>query len=130
MNYKNNRTFEPTPGASVRYLQSLGITNVDSFLYKPRPSDYESPWHLNNIEQLIDELHQGFINNKNFFLQVDSDADGFTSSSIFYLYFKSLFPNAKIDWRVHSGKEHGVVVNTVPVYTDIVVIPDAGRFTA
>ena len=126
MNYKNNRTFEPTPGASVRYLQSLGITNVDSFLYKPRPSDYESPWHLNNIEQLIDELHQGFINNKNFFLQVDSDADGFTSSSIFYLYFKSLFPNAKIDWRVHSGKEHGVVVNTVPVYTDIVVIPDAG----
>lgn len=126
MNYKNNRTFEPTPGASVRYLQSLGITNVDSFLYKPRPSDYESPWNLDNMEKLIDELYTGFTLNKNFFLQVDSDTDGYTSSSIFYSYFKLLYPEAKIEWRIHNGKEHGVILKTVPCYADIVVLPDSG----
>lgn len=126
MNFKNNMTFEPTPGASIRYLQSLGIVNVDSFLYKPRPSDYESPWNLDKIEELIDELYTGFTLNKNFFLQVDSDTDGYTSSSIFYNYFKTLFPEAKIEWRIHDGKEHGVIVKTVPCYTDIVIIPDAG----
>lgn len=126
MNYKNNNTFIPTPGASVRYLESLGITNVDSFLYKPRPSDYESPWNLDNMDKLIDALYTGFTLDKIFFLQVDSDADGFTSSAIFYNYFKTLYPNAKIEWRIHSGKEHGVILNTVPVYADIIIIPDAG----
>lgn len=130
MNFKNNMTFEPTPGASIRYLQSLGISNVDSFLYKPRPSDYESPWNLDGMEELIDELYTGFTLDKHFFLQVDSDTDGYTSSSIFYNYFKTLFPEAKIEWRIHDGKEHGVILKTVPCYTDIVVIPDAGRFTA
>lgn len=33
---------------------------------------------------------------------------------------------ADITYRVHDGKEHGVIVDTVPVWTDIVVIPDAG----
>lgn len=126
MNYKNNNTFEPIPGASVRYLESLGITKVDSFLYKPRPSDYENPWNLDNIERLVDELHEGFTTNKNFFLQVDSDTDGITSSAIFYSYFKDLYPNVNIEWRVHEGKEHGVIVKTVPCYTDIVILPDSG----
>lgn len=126
MNYKNNKTFEPTAGASVRYLKSLGIECVDSFLYKPKPSDYESPWKLNNMRRLVDELHDGFVNNKSFFIQVDSDADGFTSSTIFINFFLKLYPDAKITWRVHEGKEHGVIVDTVPFGTDIVIIPDAG----
>lgn len=43
MKFKNNNTFEPVMGASIEYLRSFGITEVDSFLYKPKPSDYESP---------------------------------------------------------------------------------------
>lgn len=126
MKYKNNNTFVPTAGASVRYLQSLGIKDVESFLYKPKPSDYESPWKLDNMRTLIDKLHDGFENKKHFFVQVDSDTDGFTSSSIFINYFKKLYPEADIQYRVHDGKEHGVIVDTIPVVTDIVIIPDAG----
>lgn len=126
MKYINNRSFIPRPGAAIEYLNNLGITSVDSFLYKPKPSDYESPWKLKNIDSLIDVLKWGFENNKEFFIQVDSDVDGFTSAAIFYNYFKMLYPEAHINYRVHDGKEHGVIVDTVPVYTDIVIIPDSG----
>ena len=126
MKYINNRTFTPRAGASIEYLNNLGITSVDSFLYKPKPSDYENPWKLENIDKIVEILNWGFENNKEFFLQVDSDTDGMTSSAIFYNYFKMLYPDAHITYRVHDGKEHGVILNTVPVYTDIVVIPDAG----
>lgn len=128
MKFKNNQTFEPVVGASIQYLKSLGIKDVESFLYKPKPSDYESPWKLDNIDGLIDVLRWGFENNKEFFIQVDSDVDGFTSAAIFYNYFKMLYPDAHITYRVHDGKEHGVILDTIPVITDIVVIPDAGRF--
>ena len=43
MKFKLNNTFQPVLGASIDYLQSFGIKEVDSFLYKPKPSDYESP---------------------------------------------------------------------------------------
>jgi single-stranded-DNA-specific exonuclease len=125
-NFKINNTFEPVLGASIDYLRYFGIKEVDSFLYKPKPSDYESPWKLDNMQQMIDALHDGFINKKHFFLQVDSDTDGMISSAIFYNYFTTLYPNANITYRVHEGKEHGVILDTIPVWTDIVVIPDAG----
>ena len=126
MKFRDNKTFEPVMGASIDYLHSLGIKDVDSFLYKPKPSDYESPWKLDYMQEMIDALHDGFINNKHFFLQVDSDCDGMTSAAIFYNYFTTLYPIAKIDYRVHEGKEHGIILDTIPVWTDIVVIPDAG----
>jgi single-stranded-DNA-specific exonuclease len=68
----------------------------------------------------------GMLERKQFFLQVDSDADGVTSSAIFYNYFRTIFPESKIYYRLHDGKEHGVIIDTIPVETDIVVIPDAG----
>lgn len=71
MKFKLNNTFKPVLGASVDYLKSFGITEIDSFLYKPKPSDYESPWKLDNMKEMIDKLHDGFENNKRFFLQVD-----------------------------------------------------------
>jgi len=66
------------------------------------------------------------LERKQFFLQVDSDADGVTSSAIFYNYFRTIFPECKIYYRLHDGKEHGIIIDTIPVETDIVIIPDAG----
>lgn len=71
MKYVNNKTFEPVIGASTQYLEKMGVTDINSFLYKPKPSDYESPWKLDNMQKMIDTLHEGFINNRHFFLQVD-----------------------------------------------------------
>lgn len=126
MRYHCKNTIEIVPGAASKYLESLGITKINSFLYGPEEEDYESPFLLDNMEELIDGLHQAFISDKKFFLQVDSDCDGITSSAIFYNYFKELYPNAYIDYRIHDGKEHGVILNTIPVWSDIIIIPDAG----
>lgn len=108
------------------YLFSLGIYKVDSFLHAPPEEDELSPTGLINCDRCVEELHKGFTNNKKFFIQVDSDVDGYTSSSIFYRYFKLRFPNANIVWRLHEGKEHGVIINTVPEDADYVILPDSG----
>ena len=78
------------------------------------------------IYEAINELYKGFKEGKKFFLQVDSDVDGMTSSAIFYQFFKRLFPECKIEYRLHDGKEHGVILNTIPIDADYVIIPDAG----
>jgi single-stranded-DNA-specific exonuclease len=59
-------------------------------------------------------------------MQIDSDVDGFTSASIFYRYFKDLYPAAEIKCRVHNGKEHGIVMNSIPQDAKYIIIPDAG----
>ena len=108
------------------YLRSLGITKVSSFLGTPDAADELNPFLLKNMDRIVNELHYGFTNNKKFFLQVDSDVDGMTSSSIFYRFFKGYYPNANIEWRIHEGKEHGVILSTVPEDADYVVLPDSG----
>lgn len=108
------------------YLKSLGIEKVDSFLSEPSIYDEESYEGLERIHQLVDTLHEGFTNNQKFFMQIDSDVDGFTSASIFYRYFKDLYPAAEIKCRVHNGKEHGIVINSIPQDAKYIIIPDAG----
>jgi single-stranded-DNA-specific exonuclease len=110
------------------YLVACGIDrdDVDSFLREPKESDKEPYAYLDNLDDLLEALHMGMLERKQFFLQVDSDADGVTSSAIFYNYFRTIFPECKIYYRLHDGKEHGIIVDTIPVETDIVVIPDAG----
>ena len=108
------------------YLKSLGIENPDSFIKEPRLEDEETFWNLKYIKETVEELYRGFKENKKFFLQIDSDTDGYTSSAIFYAFFKRLFPDANIEWRLHDNKEHGIILDTIPIDTDYVIIPDAG----
>ncbi len=119
-------------GKSLNYVEDYLVTcgidrnDVDSFLREPKESDKEPYSNLDNLDDLLEALHMGMLERKQFFLQVDSDADGVTSSAIFYNYFRAIFPECKIYYRLHDGKEHGVIVDTIPIETDIVVIPDAG----
>lgn len=110
------------------YLISLGIKaeNVDSFINCPKQEDELNPFLLSNITKAIELLREGFINDKQFFLIVDCDVDGFTSASIFYRYFKLRYPNCKIEWMLHEGKEHGIELDKVPTDCDYVIVPDAG----
>jgi single-stranded-DNA-specific exonuclease len=78
------------------YLKSLGIDNPDSFIKAPRVEDEEPYINLDKIDEAVQSLYEGFKSNKKFFLQVDSDVDGYTSAAIFYAFFKRLFPEANI----------------------------------
>lgn len=108
------------------YLKSLGIEKTESFLSEPSIYDEESYKELKRVNELVDTLHEGFTTKQKFFMQIDSDVDGFTSASIFYRYFKDLYPAAEIKCRVHNGKEHGIVMNSIPQDAKYIIIPDAG----
>ena len=62
-------------------------------------------------------------------IQVDSDADGYTSAALLINYLHCLFPGfveSNIQYRIHTGKQHGIILETVPEDVKLVIIPDAG----
>lgn len=111
------------------YLMALGIKqeNIDSFVDIPKDSDEDDPALLNNMElaakTAVEELDKPDCH---VFIQVDSDTDGYTSSAVLINYLKRAFPNTKISYALHPGKEHGIVVHKVPNDATLVFIPDAG----
>ena len=75
---KNNCVAADSTQPLRDYLISLGIspTNVDSILYGPRPGDELSPWLLDNMKKAIELLHEGFTQNKKFFITFHKDQCG------------------------------------------------------
>jgi len=91
-----------------------------------------SPYGLNNVqegaEMLLKHLRKG---NKILFV-VDADADGFTSSAILWLYIKSIFSDANLEFTVHDHKQHGLNDKIDWIEDDcdcdLVVCPDAASY--
>ena len=61
------------------------------------------------------------------FVQVDSDADGYTSSALLLNYIYVMLPTAvdRISYDFHSGKQHGLNIDKIPAGTSLVVAPDS-----
>lgn len=108
------------------YLRTLGITEVNEFMSFPNPSSEISGKNLNNAEKMVFLLQELFEQKKKFFLVVDCDTDGFTSSAIFYNYFKHLYPEADIEWALHEEKQHGIELDKIPEDREVIIVPDAG----
>ena len=126
MNYKLKHSL---PHKDNNYLFSIlksrGIGDVETYL-NPTINLLLDPQLLNNIERGAEELYSCLEANEEIFLQVDSDADGYTSAAILYNYIKRFEPKAKITIRFHEGKQHGVIPSTVPDNTSLVLLPDSG----
>jgi single-stranded-DNA-specific exonuclease len=106
-------------------LRNRGIENVQSFLSVDESSVIH--WSkLENIEKAVDCLLKHIEQGNKIFVQYDSDIDGICSSTILINYLKSIYPTVDIEWRIHEGKEHGVITKTVPEDAKLVIIPDAG----
>lgn len=76
------------------------------------------------VQMLVKHIHQG---NK-IYLQIDSDCDGFTSAALFINYINSIFPGFaqnNIYYMVHSGKQHGIDIQTIPKDVKLIVAPDS-----
>lgn len=110
------------------YLITLGIRRekTASFIIKPEEEDLDDPYDLENMAKGLSMLKLAIDNREKIFLQVDSDVDGFTSSAIFYQFFKKKYPDLDITYGLHQGKEHGVELEQVAEDIGFVVIPDAG----
>ena len=66
--------------------------------------------------------------NDKIFIQVDADCDGYTSAAILINYLNCLFPHfvqTHISYRVHDGKQHGLLVETIPDDVKLVIAPDS-----
>lgn len=66
--------------------------------------------------------------NDKIFVQVDADCDGYTSAAAIINYLNYLFPHfvqTNITYRVHDGKQHGLLINTIPTDVKLVIAPDS-----
>ncbi|WEG18637.1 DHH family phosphoesterase [Alkalihalophilus pseudofirmus] len=52
--------------------------------------------------------------------------DGYTSSAALISYLRRVYPDFKINYRLHEGKQHGVILSEIPDSATLVIIPDAG----
>jgi single-stranded-DNA-specific exonuclease len=58
---------------------------------------------------------------------VDCDCDGSTSAAVFINYMYHYYPNVKIDYILHTGKQHGLAdldLDYLSTY-DVVICPDS-----
>ena len=61
-------------------------------------------------------------------IQIDSDCDGYTSAATLINYLNCLFPGYvqnNVYYRIHNGKEHGIILNTIPADVKLVIAPDS-----
>ena len=77
---------------------------------------------------LIKHIHKG----DKVLIQIDSDADGFTSSALLLNYLNCLFPafvKNNISYRFHTGKQHGIPLEIIDDIISkgykLVIAPDA-----
>lgn len=73
-------------------------------------------------------LVKHIANDDKIFIQIDSDCDGFTSAATLINYLNCLFPTKirqNICYRMHEGKQHGILVDTIPEGIKLVIAPDS-----
>lgn len=111
-----------------QYLISLGIKpeNLSAFIDHPRETDEDNPSDLLNMETACRTAHNLLVKGAKVFVVVDSDCDGYTSSSILIAYLRRRYPNIDLQYKLHPGKEHGIVLADIPEDRELVFVPDAG----
>ena len=83
---------------------------------------------LTNMKEGAKMLISHIGQNDKIFVQVDADCDGYTSAAILINYLNCLFPHfvqTNISYRVHDGKQHGLLVDTIPDDVKLVIAPDS-----
>lgn len=112
-----------------RVFANRGIDpqNVEHYLHTT-DADILDPLLIDNMEEGAKMLVQHIAQNDNVLIQVDSDCDGFTSAAGLINYLNCLFPGFvqnHIKYRIHTGKQHGIIVDTVPADVKLVIAPDS-----
>ena len=132
MNYKlrNIYTIDPDK-ALTEILIDRGVSDIKNFL-KPTKICELNPYDLDNIELASEKLLYHLRKNSHILIIVDCDTDGFTSSSILWLYIKNIFPDADLTFTVHEHKQHGLEDKIDWLIDeeqfDLVICPDAASY--
>ena len=112
-------------------LIDRGVKDIENFLY-PTSNCELDPYGLENIDLAADMLLRHLRANSKIMFVVDSDCDGFTSSSILWLYIKHIFPKANLNFTLHEHKQHGLddKIDWLETLNDInlVICPDSASY--
>ena len=116
-----------------------GLTPIEKVLYNRGVLDSQHYLNLTDNDilnpQLIERIDEGIkmlishiSQNDKVLIQVDSDCDGYTSASLLINYLNCLFPGFvqnNISYRIHTGKQHGIILDTIPDGVKLVIAPDS-----
>ena len=107
--------------------RGINLNNINHYL-NTTDEDIIDPSTIMNIREgakmLITHIHKG----DKVLVQIDSDADGFTSAALLLNYLNCLFPafvRNNISYRLHTGKQHGIVLEEIPEDVKLVIAPDS-----
>lgn len=106
MNYKLNNLPIQGPNYIEEYGEQIGV-DVNKILNVGVDS-LNSPELFDNIQEGAQLLLENLNKNGKITIIVDCDVDGFTSASEMWLYLKKIAPNCNLDYKIHSGKQHGL----------------------
>ena len=132
MRYKLRNNYSTNPDKALKeILADRGVTDIENFM-SPTSACELDPYKLVNIEKAAERLLYHLRRDSDILFIVDCDADGYTSSSILWLYIKHLFPEARLEFTVHDHKQHGLddKVDWIcdEAKWDLVLCPDAGSY--
>ena len=91
-------------------------------------NDILDPRLIPHLDEGAKMLIKHISQNDKVLIQVDSDCDGYTSAALLINYLYCLFPsfvNNNISYRVHMGKQHGIIPDTIPEDVKLVIAPDS-----
>ena len=127
MEYQLINPRRPGTSAIEQVLLNRGIQDVQHYL-NTDDTDILSPLDLDNIKEGAKLLVSHIAQKSKVLIQVDSDYDGYASSAILINYLNNLFPafvQNNISYRMHTGKQHGIVLETIPEDVKLVIAPDS-----
>ena len=115
--------------AVEQVLANRGIApeNVEHYL-NTTDEDILSPMLIMNVEEGVKVLIKHIAQGDKVLIQIDSDCDGYTSAAALINYLNRLFPGfvqSNVYYRIHTGKQHGILLETVPDDVKLVIAPDS-----
>ena len=96
MKYRLRKEYSTNPEKALKeILQDRGVTDIANFMHPTAGCELDA-YDLENIERAADRLLHHLRRNSKILFVVDCDVDGFTSSSILWLYIKHTFPKHRV----------------------------------
>ena len=115
--------------AVEQVLANRGIAPEDVEHYlNTTDEDILSPMLIMNIEEGVKVLIKHIAQGDKVLVQIDSDCDGYTSAAALINYLNRLFPGfvqTNVYYRIHTGKQHGILLETIPEDVKLVIAPDS-----
>ena len=115
--------------AVEQVLANRGIypEHVDHYI-NTTDEDILSPELIANIREGAQMLIKHVAQNDKVLIQIDSDCDGYTSAATLINYLNCLFPGFvqnNVLYRIHTGKQHGIIPTSIPKDVKLVIAPDS-----